>query len=183
MIGSNLLKITRRTLTLLLLASLCLPLTTLASPKKGQGRGRDKKNEKFINGHDARDGRYDGRGPKRDRDDDDDDYRRERRRRDRNRDGGWDRGEFRREAQSIGYREGYEEGRSDRANGEDFDYRHSDAYRDATAGYRDQYGNIEAYRNYFREGFRRGYENGYRERAERNSAGGLGGILGGILGN
>ena len=29
-----------------------------------RGRGLDKKDEKFINGHDARDGRWDGRGPK-----------------------------------------------------------------------------------------------------------------------
>lgn len=37
----------------------------------GQGRGRrasnfDKKCEKFVNCHDARDGRWDGRGPRRD---------------------------------------------------------------------------------------------------------------------
>ncbi len=29
-----------------------------------RGRGLDKKEDKFINGHDARDGRWDGRGPK-----------------------------------------------------------------------------------------------------------------------
>ena len=37
-------------------------------PGYGQGRGhaygRDKKAYKFINGHDARDGRWDGRGPR-----------------------------------------------------------------------------------------------------------------------
>lgn len=34
--------------------------------RDGQGRKRNfnKKEEKFINGHDARDGRWDGRGPK-----------------------------------------------------------------------------------------------------------------------
>ncbi|MBL8189113.1 MAG: hypothetical protein JNK38_13970 [Acidobacteria bacterium] len=31
---------------------------------RGRGRGQDKKADKFINGHDARDGRFDGRGPK-----------------------------------------------------------------------------------------------------------------------
>ena len=31
---------------------------------RGRGRGQDKKSEKFINGHDARDGRWDGRGPR-----------------------------------------------------------------------------------------------------------------------
>ena len=32
--------------------------------ERKRGRGIDKKDEKFINGHDARDGRWDGRGPK-----------------------------------------------------------------------------------------------------------------------
>jgi hypothetical protein len=35
--------------------------------KQGRWRGRNKRNkkaEKFINGHDARDGRWDGRGPR-----------------------------------------------------------------------------------------------------------------------
>jgi hypothetical protein len=31
---------------------------------RGHGRGQSKKSAKFINGHDARDGRWDGRGPK-----------------------------------------------------------------------------------------------------------------------
>jgi len=31
---------------------------------QGRGRGLDKKAGKFINGHDARDGRWDGRGPR-----------------------------------------------------------------------------------------------------------------------
>lgn len=34
---------------------------------RGHGRGQAKKFGKFINGHDARDGRWDGRGPKRKR--------------------------------------------------------------------------------------------------------------------
>ena len=68
---------------------------------RGRGRGLDKKCEKFVNCHDARDGRWDGRGPnrdsrfrnifgrsRRDRDRDRDD-RWERRRRHRDRD--WDR--------------------------------------------------------------------------------------------
>ncbi len=32
--------------------------------ERGRRRNSDKKEEKFINGHDARDGRWDGRGPK-----------------------------------------------------------------------------------------------------------------------
>ena len=31
---------------------------------RGHGRGLSKKSEKFVNGHDARDGRWDGRGPR-----------------------------------------------------------------------------------------------------------------------
>jgi hypothetical protein len=66
---------------------------------RGRGRGLDKKCEKFVNCHDARDGRWDGRGPNRDsrfrnifgrsRRDRDRDDRWERRRRHRDRD--WDR--------------------------------------------------------------------------------------------
>jgi hypothetical protein len=69
----------------------------------GQGRGRrardrfdrsdrfDRKCDKFVNCHDARDGRWDGRGPRRDRDDDfRDRFRRNRRFRDRDRDRDFD---------------------------------------------------------------------------------------------
>lgn len=39
-------------------------LPAMASAQgRGRGRGQDKKLDKFINGHDARDGRWDGRGP------------------------------------------------------------------------------------------------------------------------
>ena len=48
-------------LSLLLLAF----LPAMASAQgRGRGRGQDKKLDKFINGHDARDGRWDGRGPR-----------------------------------------------------------------------------------------------------------------------
>jgi hypothetical protein len=80
---------------LCLLVAVSLPIDVL-----GQGRGRrvgqdsNKKCEKFVNCHDARDGRWDGRGPQRNvsttdrifgrnrrnrRFDDDDDFRRNRR--------------------------------------------------------------------------------------------------------
>lgn len=60
----------------------------------GQGRGRrasgsDKKCAKFVNCHDARDGRWDGRGPDRRTGLGDRIFRRNRRSRDRDRD--WDR--------------------------------------------------------------------------------------------
>ena len=48
-------------LSLLLLA--VLP-TMAAAQGRGRGRGLDKKLDKFVNGHDARDGRWDGRGPR-----------------------------------------------------------------------------------------------------------------------
>ena len=44
--------------SLFLLAA--LPAMSFA---QGRGRGQDKKLDKFVNGHDARDGRWDGRGP------------------------------------------------------------------------------------------------------------------------
>ena len=48
-------------------------ITIASSDAMGQGRGRrvshlDKKCGKFVNCHDARDGRIDGRGPRRDSD-------------------------------------------------------------------------------------------------------------------
>lgn len=49
---------------LLVVASLfllaALPAVSLA---QGRGRGQEKKLDRFVNGHDARDGRWDGRGP------------------------------------------------------------------------------------------------------------------------
>jgi hypothetical protein len=62
-----------RALVLAVAAFLALPMVTLA---QGRGNGRHK-DDVFVNGHDARDGRYDNRGPRRD----DDQWRRERERR------------------------------------------------------------------------------------------------------
>ena len=54
------------TVALALVANLALSGATFAGHERGRGRGRfnDKKAEKFINGHDARDGKFDGRGPR-----------------------------------------------------------------------------------------------------------------------
>ena len=51
---------------LLLAVFLILMATTLPVQALGQGRGhgQSKKSKKFINGHDARDGRWDGGGPR-----------------------------------------------------------------------------------------------------------------------
>jgi hypothetical protein len=48
---------------LVLCASLLLPTEAVAHGN-GRGRGQAKKSQKFINGHDARSGRWDGRGPR-----------------------------------------------------------------------------------------------------------------------
>jgi len=48
---------------LVLAASLLLPAYAVAQGR-GHGRGLTKKSQKFINGHDARAGRWDGRGPR-----------------------------------------------------------------------------------------------------------------------
>ncbi|MEK6304592.1 MAG: hypothetical protein AABO41_28240 [Acidobacteriota bacterium] len=44
-------------------ATLLMPGVGFAQGR-GHGRGQIKKTGKFVNGHDARDGRWDGRGPK-----------------------------------------------------------------------------------------------------------------------
>ena len=48
---------------LVLAASLLLPAHA-AAQGRGHGRGLTKKSQKFVNGHDARAGRWDGRGPR-----------------------------------------------------------------------------------------------------------------------
>lgn len=101
-----------RVAVIALLVIMAMPATSFAQRGRGRGRGRDfdrsdRKCEKFVNCHDARDGRWDGRGPRRrfddrvrfrrfrDRDFDDDDFRRlQRRRRIRDRD--FDDDDFRR---------------------------------------------------------------------------------------
>ena len=91
--GSKFVKATLLALILLV----ATPVLTFAQGR-GRGRGQDKKNEKFVNGHDARDGRWDGRGPNRNishnrrwRNRDDDNRYRRTRRVDRDGDGDYDR--------------------------------------------------------------------------------------------
>ena len=50
-----------------LLLAVFLILVTISPVQalgQGRGHGQSKKSQKFINGHDARDGRWDGRGPR-----------------------------------------------------------------------------------------------------------------------
>lgn len=53
--------------TLAIVVNLALSGVTFANHDRGRGRGRfiGRKSGRFINGHDARDGRFDGRGPRR----------------------------------------------------------------------------------------------------------------------
>jgi hypothetical protein len=66
--GGDAMKLSRKVFGTAVLA--LLMMITMTSEAMGQGRGRrasrsDKKCEKFVNCHDARDGRWDGRGPNR----------------------------------------------------------------------------------------------------------------------
>ena len=45
--------------------TLCLLSTSAFAQGRGRGRGLERKSSVFVNGHDARDGRWDGRGPNR----------------------------------------------------------------------------------------------------------------------
>src|SRR5262245_14063223 len=65
----GIMKVTSRKWAYLLMAIFVINCARfLSAPGFGQGRGHgrglDKKAGKFINGHDARDGRWDGRGPR-----------------------------------------------------------------------------------------------------------------------
>ena len=159
-----------KALMLTLVVFMALPAVALG---QGRGKGRDKQKDVFVNGHDARDGRTDGRGPRRDdqrrrdrrRDyDDDDQYRRDDRYR---RDDQYRRdqygynGQLRQTALNAGYNEGVREGRHDRDRGDRFDYRDEGAYRSASKDYNSRLGDRNQYQQFFRQGFANGYRDGY----------------------
>jgi hypothetical protein len=99
--------------------------------------------------------------------------------------GGFGDGSIRRAAQENGYRPGYNDGREDFERGDRYDFRDEGAYRDATAGYRSEYGDRELYRRYFRQAYERGYDDGYRGRSSRDgrrSGSRVGDVLGGVFG-
>jgi hypothetical protein len=50
---------------LAIVVTMALSDATFAHDKHGRGRFNDRKSRRFINRHDARDGRVDGRGPRR----------------------------------------------------------------------------------------------------------------------
>ena len=146
---------------LALVAFLALPLTAFA---QNNGRGRGKPTEVFVNGHDARDGRWDkNNGQRRDDYGRNDQYDRNRRGRNWDRYGGYG-GSFqlRQTALNAGYNNGIQEGRKDRSRGDRFDYRDEGDFQKATEDYSSRLGDRELYKRYFREGFANGYEDGYR---------------------
>jgi hypothetical protein len=53
-----------RKIVLVLVSLFLLSALPAIASAQGRGRGQDKKYGKFVNGHDARDGRWDGRGPR-----------------------------------------------------------------------------------------------------------------------
>ena len=148
---------------LALVAFLALPLTAFA---QNNGRGRGKPTDVFVNGHDARDGRWDKNNGQRRGNDNygrNDQYDRNRRGRNWDRYGGYG-GSFqlRQTALNAGYNNGIEEGRKDRRRGDRFDYRDEGDFQRATEDFSSRLGDRELYKRYFREGFANGYEDGYR---------------------
>lgn len=67
-------------------------------------------------------------------------------------------------AYDIGYRDGADKGQNDAKDNKSFDPERHDRYRDADHGYRDSYGDKEAYKRQYRDGFRQGYEDGFGRR-------------------
>lgn len=78
-----------------------------------------------------------------------------------------DRNDIVRIAQQNGYRDGLRNGQEDRTRRRGHDFERDNSYRDATSGYRSEFGNRDFYRQAYREGFRRGYEEGYRQNYRR----------------
>lgn len=152
---------------ILLAALFAMPVVASA-----QGRGRGKPVEVFVNGHDARDGRYDTPAQRRRRDRDRNDDWRRNGRNDRDRDWRGDRAgdgygnyggsfDLRQTALNAGFSLGAKEGRRDRERGERLDWRDESKFQSATEDYSSKLGNRELYRTYFRQAFENGYKDGY----------------------
>jgi hypothetical protein len=142
----------------------------LVLPVAAFAQGRGKPTDVFVNGHDARDGRWDK------------DNRRDNGRRDR-RDDQWDNngnsanrngrrtndgygnygGSFnlRQTALNAGFADGAKEGRKDRSRGERFEFRDESGFQSATRDFSSRLGDRELYRNYYRQAFENGYRDGF----------------------
>src|SRR5260370_1438181 len=90
-------------------------------------------------------------------------------------------------AQEQGYRDGVDHGADHARQGKRYDPQGTSHYKEATSGYRSEYGNKNAYKEAYREGFRRGYDDGYRRYGgrygRRNSDSRAADILGSIFGH
>jgi hypothetical protein len=178
----------RSAFIIVLTAVFAMPTIALAQGKgHGKGKGRGKPTEVFVNGHDARDGRWDKDNNRRRRSRNDDDWRRRNRNDDwrnrnddwRNRNGDWrDNSQYGRRANdgygnyggsfdlrqtalNAGFNNGLKEGRRDRERGERLDWRDESDFQSATEDYSSRLGNRELYRTYFRQAFQNGYKDGY----------------------
>lgn len=70
--------------------------------------------------------------------------------------------QLRQTALNAGYNEGIKEGRKDRSNGDRFEYRDEEDYRNANTDYSSRFGDRSLYAQYFRQAFVNGYTDGYR---------------------
>lgn len=70
--------------------------------------------------------------------------------------------QLRQTALNAGYNEGIKEGRKDRQNGDRFEYRDEEDFRNANTDYSSRLGSRQLYAQYFRQGFTNGYTDGYR---------------------
>jgi hypothetical protein len=67
----------------------------------------------------------------------------------------------RRAAYDTGYREGIKEGEKDGRRGDPFSYRDERSYQRADKGYHRTYGDVNRYRQSFRDGYEAGYTDAY----------------------
>lgn len=143
---------------------------------QGKGKGRGKPTEVFVNGHDARDGRWDKDNDRRRQSrDDDNDWRRRNRnddwRNDNSRNGGRRANDgygnyggsfdLRQTALNAGFNNGVREGRRDRERRERLDWRDESKFQSATDDYSSRLGNRQLFQTYFRQAFQNGYKDGY----------------------
>ena len=70
--------------------------------------------------------------------------------------------QLRQTALNAGYNEGIKEGRKDRNNGDRFEFRDEEDFRNANTDYSSRLGSKALYQQYFRQGFQNGYTDGYR---------------------
>lgn len=142
-------------------------LAVLAMPIVVSAQDRGKPTEVFVNGHDARDGRWDQDNGRWDRNQDQ--RRRDRNRRNRNGRNASDDGygnyggsfNLRQTALNAGFADGAKEGRKDRSRNERFEFRDESGFQKATRDYSSRLGDRELYQTYYRQAFENGYRDGY----------------------